>query len=52
MDKNTYDLFDLEQGVPTDAYELSKAVSDGYLVPPKVQQVDLRFPGKAFATTT
>ncbi|MAO60829.1 MAG: restriction endonuclease subunit R [Alcanivorax sp.] len=44
VDKNTYDLFDLEQGVPTDAYELSKAVSDGYLVPPKVQQVDLRFP--------
>lgn len=44
VDKNTYDLFDLEQGVPTDAYELEKAVSDGYLVPPAVQQVDLRFP--------
>lgn len=44
VDKNTYDLFDLEQGVPTDAYELGKAVSDGYLVPPRVQQVDLRFP--------
>ncbi|MCC1498120.1 DEAD/DEAH box helicase family protein [Alcanivorax sp. 1008] len=44
VDKNTYDLFDLEQGVPTDAYELEKAVSDGFLVPPRVQQVDLRFP--------
>lgn len=44
VDKNTYRLFDLEPGVPTDAYELEKAVSDGYLVPPKVQQVDLRFP--------
>ncbi|WP_379866488.1 DEAD/DEAH box helicase family protein [Marinobacter sp. M5B] len=44
VDRNTYDLFDLEQGVPTDAYELEKAVSDGYLVPPRVQQVDLRFP--------
>ena len=44
VDRNTYDLFDLEQGVPTDAYELERAVSDGYLVPPRVQQVDLRFP--------
>ena len=44
IDKNTYDLFDLEPGVPTDAYELETAVSDGFLVPPRVQQVDLRFP--------
>ncbi|MBT9312038.1 DEAD/DEAH box helicase family protein [Leptothoe kymatousa] len=44
IDKNTYDLFDLEQGVPTDAYELETAVADGFLVPPRVQQVDLRFP--------
>lgn len=44
VDRNTYDLFDLEQGVPTDAYELDTAVNDGYLVPPRVQQVDLRFP--------
>ena len=41
---HTYELFDLEPGVPTDAYELATAVADGYLVPPKVQQVDLRFP--------
>lgn len=44
VDKNTYDLFDLEPGVPTDAYELEQAVADGYLVPPRVQQVDLKFP--------
>ena len=44
VDRNTYELFDLEPGVPTDAYELETAVADGFLVPPKVQQVDLRFP--------
>ncbi|MCU0794616.1 MAG: DEAD/DEAH box helicase family protein [Akkermansiaceae bacterium] len=44
VDRNTYELFDLEQGVPTDAYELDLAVSDGFLVPPQVRQVDLRFP--------
>ena len=44
VDKNTYDLFELEQGVPTDAYELEKAVQDGYLVPPSVEQIDLKFP--------
>jgi type I restriction enzyme R subunit len=44
VDRNTYELFELEPGVPTDAYELDTAVKDGFLVPPKVQQVDLRFP--------
>jgi len=44
VDKNTYDLFDLEVGVPTDAYELTTAVADGFLVPPRVEQVDLKFP--------
>ena len=32
IDKNTYTIFDLESGVPTYAYELEKAVEDGYLV--------------------
>ncbi len=32
IDKNTYDIFDLESGVPTYGYELSRAVQDGYLV--------------------
>ena len=44
VDRNTYDLFELEPGVPTDAYELETAVADGFLVPPRVQQVDLKFP--------
>ena len=44
VDRNTYALFDLEPGVPTDAYELETAVADGFLVPPRVQQVDLQFP--------
>lgn len=44
VDRNTYDLFDLEPGVPTDAYELETAVRDEFLVPPRVKQVDLKFP--------
>ena len=32
IDKNTYDIFELEKGVPTYGYELSQAVKDGYLV--------------------
>ena len=32
IDKNTYGVFDLERGVPTFAYELEKAVDEGYLV--------------------
>ncbi|MCH8824769.1 MAG: DEAD/DEAH box helicase family protein [Planctomycetes bacterium] len=44
VDRDTYDLFDLAQGVPTDAYELVTAVTDSFLVPPRVQQVDLKFP--------
>lgn len=43
IDHNTYGLFDLESGVPTDAYALDDAVSDGYLVPPKAVSVPLKF---------
>ena len=32
IDKNTYGIFELERGVPTFAYELKKAVDEGYLV--------------------
>lgn len=32
IDKNTYSIFDLENGVPTYGYELAQAVKDGYLV--------------------
>ncbi|MCD3351836.1 DEAD/DEAH box helicase family protein [Clostridium botulinum] len=32
VDKNTYSIFDMENGVPTYAYEFDKAVSDEFLV--------------------
>jgi type I restriction enzyme R subunit len=43
IDKNTYGLFDLETGVPTDAYGLDEAVTDGHLVPPVAISVPLKF---------
>jgi type I restriction enzyme R subunit len=43
VDRNTYGLFDLENGVPTDAYGLDQAVRDGFLVPPKAVSVPLKF---------
>ena len=43
VDRNTYGLFDLEDGVPTDAYSLEEAVRDGFLVPPKAVSVPLKF---------
>jgi type I restriction enzyme R subunit len=42
IEKNTYSLFDLEDGVPTDAYSLDEAVADGWLVPPKAISVPLK----------
>lgn len=43
IDHNTYGLFDLETGVPTDAYGLDEAVADGHLVPPIAISVPLKF---------
>jgi type I restriction enzyme R subunit len=43
LDRNTYSLFDLENGVPTDAYSLDEAVRDGFLVPPRSVSVPLKF---------
>ena len=43
VDRNTYQLFELEKGVPTYYYELAQAVTDGYLVPPKAHSVLLKF---------
>lgn len=43
IDHNTYRLFDLESGVPTDAYSLDEAVADKYLVPPISVSVPLQF---------
>jgi type I restriction enzyme, R subunit len=43
IDRNTYSLFELESGVPTDAYTLDEAVRDTFLVPPRAVSVPLRF---------
>lgn len=40
---DTYALFGLEKGVPTDAYPLEQAIQDGFLVPPKAMDVPLKF---------
>jgi type I restriction enzyme R subunit len=44
VDRNTYELFELEQGVPTDAYDLKQAVTDEWLVPPRARDVPMKFP--------
>lgn len=44
VDRDTYRMFDLEPGVPTDAYGLDEAVEEGYLVPPRAVRVPLKFP--------
>ncbi|WP_377642328.1 DEAD/DEAH box helicase family protein [Oryzobacter terrae] len=43
VDHNTYRLFHLEDGVPTDNYSLDEAVDSGYLVPPKGVSVGTQF---------
>ncbi|WP_427385126.1 DEAD/DEAH box helicase family protein [Janibacter sp. G56] len=43
VDHNTYRLFHLEDGVPTDNYSLDEAVDAGYLVPPKGVSVGTQF---------
>jgi type I restriction enzyme R subunit len=43
IDRDTYGLFGLETGVPTDCYGLEDAVKDGYLVPPRAVSVPLKF---------
>jgi len=43
VDRNTYGLFNLEQGVPTDAYDLNDAVKDHFLVPTKAVSVPVKF---------
>lgn len=43
VDHNTYRLFHLEDGVPTDAYSLKEAVDDGFLVPAVGISVGTRF---------
>lgn len=43
IDKNTYEIFGLENGVPTYGYELSQAVKDGYLVDYLSVETTLKF---------
>jgi type I restriction enzyme R subunit len=43
VDHNTYRLFHLEDGVPTDAYSLEQAVRDDFLVPPFGVAVGTKF---------
>ncbi|MHA6668973.1 DEAD/DEAH box helicase family protein [Homoserinimonas sp. A447] len=43
IDHNTYGLFNLEDGVPTDSYDLTDAIAEGYLVPPVGRSVATQF---------
>jgi len=43
IDRNTYDTFELESGVPTYGYELEQAVDDQYLVDYSSIETNLRF---------
>ncbi|MBK9952466.1 MAG: DEAD/DEAH box helicase family protein [Candidatus Competibacteraceae bacterium] len=43
IDRDTYALFDLGRGDPTDVYDLKDAVADGYLTPLKAVSVPLKF---------
>lgn len=43
IDRDTYSLFELERGVPTDSYDLDEAVADKFLVPPTAMSVPLKF---------
>ena len=44
VDRNTYRLFELENGVPTDEYSLEEAVHDKWLVPSLPYSLQLQFP--------
>nr|WP_324291784.1 DEAD/DEAH box helicase family protein [Cupriavidus sp. D39] len=51
IDHNTYGLFGLETGVPTDAYGLDEAVADGHLVPPSPSRCPSSSCAKGSGTT-
>ena len=52
IDRNTYELFDRELGMPTDEYGLDQAINDGFLVPFKPISVPLRFPREGISYAT
>lgn len=43
LDKNTYTIFELENNVPTYAYELGEAIEDEYLVPYHTIETKMKF---------
>lgn len=43
IDKNTYEIFELESGIPTYGYELAQAVQDGFLVDFLSVETELKF---------
>ena len=43
IEKNTYEVFELESGVPTYGYELAQAVTDGFLVDFMSVETKLKF---------
>ncbi|HNV71426.1 MAG TPA: DEAD/DEAH box helicase family protein, partial [Candidatus Ozemobacteraceae bacterium] len=49
INRDTYRLFDLEKGVPTDAYPLAEAVKDKFLVPARSVSVPLKFQREGIA---
>jgi type I restriction enzyme R subunit len=51
IDRNTYQLFDLEVGMPTDEYGLDQAVADRFLVSFKPISVSLKFPREGIRYT-
>ncbi|EAC4354686.1 DEAD/DEAH box helicase [Listeria monocytogenes] len=44
VDKNTYELFNLEDGVPTFAYDLEQAVEEEYLVSYRTIETEMKLP--------
>jgi len=44
IDRNTYGIFNLERGVPTDVYGLEDACKDEFLVRPQTVSVPLKYP--------
>lgn len=44
IDKNTYSLFNLENGVPTYAYDLEQAIDEDYLVDYRTIEAKLKLP--------
>lgn len=49
IDKNTYSVFELENGVPTYGYDLAQAVRDGYLVDYLSVETRLKFVERGIA---